>query len=102
MHRATDAYIFVVFMVNKVAGIFLLPVLLLLAFPYPDSSGVVVPVSLFALLLLLGYRFLISYRQVRSEIKVNPFHFFIYLCAFEIAPLLLIYKVLLLFVERSN
>lgn len=102
MHRATDAYIFVVFMVNKVAGIFLLPVLLFFAFPYPDSAGVVVPVSLFALLLLLGYRFLISYRQVRSEIKVNPFHFFIYLCAFEIAPLLLIYKGLLLFVERSN
>jgi len=44
---------------------------------------------------MLFYRFIISYRPVRSEIKVNRFHFFLYLCAFEIAPLLLIYKVLL-------
>lgn len=102
MHKATDAYIFVVFMVNKMAGIFLLPVLFLLAFPVGNSNDIVVPGSVFAVFLLLAYRFLISYRQVRSEIKVNPFHFFLYLCAFEIAPLLLIYKGLMLFVERSN
>jgi hypothetical protein len=48
---------------------------------------------------MLLYRFIISYRPVRSEIKVNRFHFFLYLCAFEIAPLLLIYKVLLTFVD---
>lgn len=101
MHKATDAYIFVVFMVNKVAGVCLLPVLFLLAFPVGNSNDIVVPGSVFAVFLLLAYRFLISYRQVRSEIKVNPFHFFLYLCAFEIAPLLLIYKVLLNIVERT-
>jgi hypothetical protein len=50
---------------------------------------------------LFIYRFIISYTPIRNEIKLNRFHFFIYLCAFEIAPLLLIYKVLLIFVERS-
>ncbi len=53
------------------------------------------------LALTLAYRFIISYKPIRNEIKVSRFHFFVYLCAFEIAPLLLIYKVLLIFVERT-
>ncbi len=100
--KATDAYLFTVFMVNKIIGIFLLPVLLCLAFPYPGFLQVIITLSLFVLALLWGYRFLLSYRAVRTEIRINPFHFFLYLCAFEIAPLLLIYKVLLSIVERTN
>ncbi len=99
--RATDIYLFVVFMVNKMAGIFLLPVILLLAFPEPQLLPVIISLSLFVLALLLVYRFLVSYRLIRNEIKLNLFHFFLYLCAFEIAPLLLIFKVLLKFVERT-
>jgi Domain of unknown function (DUF4271) len=99
--KATDTYLFIVFMVNKMVGIFILPVLLFMAFPYPDLLQVIVTVSLFVLAILLGYRLLLSYRAVRSEIRVNPFHFFLYLCAFEIAPLLLIYKVLLSFIAKT-
>lgn len=99
--KATDTYLFIVFMVNKMVGIFLLPVLLFLAFPYPQLLQVIVTVSLFVLGILLGYRLLLSYRAIRTEIRVNPFHFFLYLCAFEIAPLLLIYKVLLTFIAKT-
>jgi len=99
--RATDVYLFIVFMVNKMAGIFLLPVLLLMAFPYYPILPAIIALSLFVLALLLGYRFFVSFRLVRNEIKLNLFHFFLYLCAFEIAPLLLIYKALLTFVERT-
>ena len=99
--RATDIYLFVVFMVNKMAGIFLLPVLLLLAFPEPQLLPVIISISLFVLALLLVYRILVSYRLIRNEIKLNLFHFFLYLCAFEIAPLLMIFKVVLKFVERT-
>jgi hypothetical protein len=98
----TDTYIFVVFLINKMMGIFLLPFIALLAFP----SRALFPIALTVSYILVGgmlfYRFLISYRPVRSEIKVNRLHFFLYLCAFEIAPLLLIYKVLLTFAERSQ
>jgi hypothetical protein len=99
--RATDVYLFIVFMVNKMAGIFLLPVLLVMAFPYYPILPAIIALSLFVLALLLGYRFFVSFRLVRNEIKLNLFHFFLYLCAFEIAPLLLIYKALLTFVERT-
>lgn len=92
LSRTVSAYLFIVFLFNKVAGIFLLPVLLLLAFPYLEHAGILVPFTLVVIWLMLVYRFWISYQQIRTEIKLNPFHFFIYLCAFEIAPMLVILK----------
>lgn len=98
---ATDTYIFIVFLVNKMMGIYLLPALLLMAFAKPPFLTVLMTLTYVFISILFIYRFIIAYRPVRNEIKLSRFHFFIYLCAFEIAPLLLIYKVLLIFVERS-
>ena len=102
IRSATDTYIFIVFLVNKMIGIFLLPFVVLISFPNEYFLPVLVLLSYVMLILFLGYRFVNSFRPIRSEIKVNRLHFFLYLCAFEIAPLLLIYKVLLAYVERSN
>lgn len=102
VRNATDTYIFIVFLVNKMIGIFLLPALVLMAFPYPPLFPVVLTLTFIMLGIFLIYRFIISYKPIRNEIKVSRFHFFLYLCAFEIAPLLLIYKVLLIFVDRSH
>ena len=98
---AADTYIFIVFLVNKMLGIYLLPALLLMAFAKPPFLTVLITLTYVFIGILFIYRFIIAYRPVRNEIKLSRFHFFIYLCAFEIAPLLLIYKVLLIFVERS-
>ena len=98
---ATDTYIFIVFLVNKMIGMFLLPFLVIMAFPSSGLYQPAVTLSIVLIGILFLYRFLISYRPIRNEIKLGKFHFFLYLCAFEIAPLLLIYKVLLSFVERS-
>jgi hypothetical protein len=100
--NVTDTYIFVVFLINKMIGIFLLPVIALLAFPTPGLFPVMLTISYILIGGMLFYRFIISYRPVRSEIKLNRLHFFLYLCAFEIAPLILIYRVLLTFVDQST
>lgn len=93
--NVTDTYIFIVFLVNKMIAIFLLPFIILLAFPTSYLLSVVLTLSYVLIAGMFVYRFIISYRPVRSEIKLSRLHFFLYLCAFEIAPLLLIYKVLL-------
>lgn len=98
--RATDIYIFVVFLVNKMLGIFLLPFLILITFSGPELREILITISLAMVFLLWSYRALAGYRPVRNEIKLTPFYFFLYLCAFEIAPLLLIYKVLLTYLEK--
>jgi hypothetical protein len=95
LSKATDTYIFIVFLVNKMLGILLLPFLVLIAFYSGQAQQVFVTLSLILIVVLFAYRFIFSFGPIRAEIKVNPFHFFLYLCAFEIAPLLLIYKVLL-------
>ncbi|MEP7257238.1 MAG: DUF4271 domain-containing protein [Flavitalea sp.] len=101
IRAVSDTYIFVVFLINKMIGVFLLPVLVAMAFPDPLVFPVALVLSYLLIICLFLYRFIISYRAVRNEIKLNGLHFFLYLCAFEIAPLLLIYKVLLSFLISS-
>jgi hypothetical protein len=98
--RAIDTYIFVVFLVNKMLGIFLLPFLILITFSGLEAREVFITISVVMVFILLIYRVVAAYRPVRTEIKLTPFYFFLYLCAFEIAPLLLIYKVLLTYLEK--
>lgn len=97
MQEAADSYIFIVFVVNKMIGILLLPFLVLIAFAVGEIYSVAIALSWCLVGGLFIYRFILTYTAVRNQVKVNPFHFFLYLCAFEIAPLLLIYKGLLLF-----
>lgn len=96
--QTTDAYIFVVFMINKIMGVMLLPFLVLLAFTDNEFYQFGLVLSFITVFILLAYRFILAYGLVRNQIRVKPFHFFLYLCCFEIAPLLLIYKLLLLWV----
>jgi hypothetical protein len=99
MREAAGSYIFIVFVINKVIGIFLLPFLIMLAFMDGKAYHVALVSSWFGVAALICYRFILTYAAVRNQVRFNPFHFFLYLCAFEIAPLLLIYKLLLVFFD---
>jgi len=97
LSESTNAYIFIVFMTNKIIGILLLPFLLLLGF----SGGIMYQVSLTLCVILLcglfAYRFYLSYISIHKQVKINFFHFLLYLAAFEVVPLLLINKLLVMF-----
>lgn len=97
MNEAANSYIFIVFVINKMIGILLIPFLILVAFTSGDIYSVGINLSLYLVAGLLGYRIILSFVAIRNQVKVNPFHFFLYISAFEIIPLLLIYKGLLLF-----
>ena len=99
--RTAETYLFVVFMTNKIIGIFLLPFLVLISFSGPVISVVAVTFSMIMTGVFYIYRFLGSYSILHKEIKISGLHFILYLCAFEIAPLLLIYKVLVTYLEKA-
>jgi hypothetical protein len=99
--EATSTYIFIVYLVNKISGIILIPFIIIIGFSNAPVVSIAVTFSLLIIALLFSYRYLVSYAPVRSEIKVSAVHFFFYLCAFEIIPLLLIYKVLVIYMARS-
>ena len=93
--EAAGSYVFVVFMVNKVMGVLLIPFLLILSFSGPQMVSVAVTVSVGMILLLFGYRYWVSFIAIRNKLKVNALHFFLYLCAVELLPWVLIYKILI-------
>ena len=97
IREAADTYIFIVFLVNKLLAIFLLPLLIVMAFSLASWGSVLLTLSYIMVVVFFAYRYIVSFAPVRREVKVSQFHFFMYLCAFEIIPLLLIYKVLLRF-----
>jgi hypothetical protein len=93
MSEVADQYIFVIFLINKITGILLIPFIILLAFA-PAVWLNVVSISSFCILgILLIMRYLRSYGLLQSRLKFNPFHFLIYLAAVEFLPFLIIYKV---------
>jgi uncharacterized protein DUF4271 len=98
---ATDTYLFIVFLTNKMLGLFLLPFVVMLSFSGALAKEILITIGLVMILIFFIYRFIVSFEPVRKEIKVSAFHFFLYLCAFEILPLFLIYKVLLSYLEKA-
>ena len=99
--KGADNYIFIVFLVNKILGIAFLPFVILIAFSGPITIDILITISLVMIFILFIYRFIACFGTVRSQIKLNVFHYFLYLCAFEIAPLLLIYKIVLSFLDKA-
>ena len=88
-------YVFVVFMINKVLGILLLPFILILAFANPIYFPAAIIGAGGLSVLLFLYRYLFSLTSVRNKLHISSFHFFLYLCAFEILPLMILYKLVL-------
>ena len=86
-------------MINKIIGIYLLPFLIFLAFTDDFIYMTAFILSYLGVLASLTYRFILAYGLIQNEMRLNPFHFFLYLCAFEIIPLFLIYKALLLWLK---
>ena len=93
IQQTTDNYIFVIFLVNKIMGIILVPIIILLAFLKPEWSVIVANISFMILGLLFLSRYIKSYGAIEKKMPLNPFHFVIFILAAEIIPLIIIYKV---------
>ncbi|KAA2244705.1 DUF4271 domain-containing protein [Chitinophaga agrisoli] len=96
-----DAYIFILNLINKVLGILLVPFLVILAFCQPEIARAFLYISLFFITLLIGYRYVRAYSVVKQYLSFSKLHFFLYLCAFEVAPVLLLTKVLLIWLTGN-
>jgi len=98
--NAAGTYIFVVFLINKILGVLLVPFLIVVAFSTPMMVSAALTVSLILAVLMLAYRYIASVGTIRRDLKVSALHFFLYLCTVEVLPLLLIYKFLYSYVVK--
>jgi len=100
--EAAGTYSFIVFLVNRVMAIILLPLLIMLAFYGGDARAVLFTITASIVVILLMYRYILSLTVIRKNLKVSALHFFIYLCAVELMPLLVIYKVLFIEIAKNK
>ena len=99
VHQFAFNYNFIVFLINKITGICLLPILAIMAFSHGQTYDIAVTVALSLVLLMLLYRYIVALSTVVKNLKISAVHFFIYLCAVEILPLLVIYKLLFIVIK---
>lgn len=97
----TDNYIFIVFLINKIFAICLLPVLVVIAFASPALSRIAISVSFVLIGLMILMRFIRSYSTFQGKFKISSFHFMLYIAGMEIIPLLLLYKVAILYLNKK-
>jgi hypothetical protein len=95
--QAAEIYAFVVYMVNKMAGLFLLPAAILIAYSPPATKQTVLVFTCAGLAFLVLYRLSRGFMALRNLLKINQLQFLIFVIAFEVIPVMLIYKVLIKF-----
>ena len=100
LNEAVDIYVFVIFLINKIIGIFLVPFIIILSFSELQIVKIAALVSLMIIGVFLLLRFFRSYGLVQNQLKISKFHFFLYIAGLEILPLLLIYKGLMVYLTK--
>jgi hypothetical protein len=90
--KAAAQYIFGIFLTVMLCGIVLLPANILLAYAQPALREYTVWIAAGALALLFVWRLVRAVVIWMESIGFTPVYLFLYLCAFEITPLLVIWK----------
>lgn len=99
--EVTNTYVFIVFLFNKIIGIFLLPFIVIIAFSIPVLANSAVIISLLLIGVLFLLRFIRSYVLVPNKLKVSGFHFVMYIIGIEIIPVLIVYKGLVVLLSKN-
>ena len=93
MKTEAETYIFIVFLINKILGVLLLPFIILLAFSSQGWQGTLILCSLIMIALLFLSRYFRSYDLLQHKLMINRFHFLLYIISFEIFPVIILAKV---------
>ncbi len=101
LKEITNTYIFIIFLINKIIGIFLIPFIIILSFSDSVIVKIAVIISLMSIGIFVLLRFFRSYSILQNQFKISRFHFILYISGIELLPLLLIYKALMGFLNKN-
>lgn len=99
--QEADSYIFIVFLINKIVAVCLIPLVVIIAFSEKNLAYIAMILSFVVIGMMLLMRFFRSYSLLQHRLKVSRLHFFIYIIGIEIVPLLVIYKAALVFMSKN-
>ena len=92
--RIIDAYLFQKTSYKNLLGILLLPINIILIFSI-DPTKTLINIIIGLLILVNCFGLLTSFKAHQSIIKNNISYFILYLCALEIAPYIILYKIII-------
>ena len=93
--KEIKAFSFTIIIFSITLGFILIPINLFLAFGPPASHSILVYLALFVIGGIYLFRSLRGFLLGSSYLVSNRFHFLLYICTVEIAPLLILIKLLL-------
>lgn len=96
-----NTYIFIVFLINKIVGICLIPIVAIIAFSQNTVAEWVIIFSALLIALLMLMRYFRSYGLLQHRLSVSRFHFMLYIFSLEILPLFLMYKAMEVFITKN-
>lgn len=92
LQEAADNYLFFIFSLNRILGVVLIPITILLAFGVGGWTNIVLLFSIILLLAFYIFRYIKAIMSFSASLKISKFHFFVYLCATEILPMAILIK----------
>lgn len=92
--KEMNLYAFTIAVFNQTLGIILIPFIAFIAFDQSNVGTSILYISFIVISLVYLYRAVRALIIGRQYISFHKFHFFVYLCAVELAPLLIIIKLM--------
>ena len=96
IHKETGTYGFSLTIFNIIIGLILVPMILFIAYSPDSLATTLIPIFLVLLLGTYLYLLLRGLLIANRYVLLHKFHFLLYICAVEIAPLIIVAKWLIL------
>ncbi len=91
--KIIDSYLFQKTTYKNYTGLLLLPINILLIYTFqPNKMGILICLGILAIVNFVG--FITAFKNHQNLLLNNIFYFILYLCALEIGPYLILYKLL--------
>ncbi|MBK8710915.1 MAG: DUF4271 domain-containing protein [Niastella sp.] len=95
----TNIYIFVVFLINKIAGVSLLAFSVIICFSASEIAQIAGIISLILMGILFLVRYVRAYSLLQQRLHLNLLHFLGYILSLELLPVLLVYKMIVYYLR---
>ena len=96
IRKESNLYQFTIVIFGIVLGILLVPANLTIAYIHPDSTIISIYGTSILILIVYFFRYIRSLFIAGSNVILHKFHFLVYLCTVEIAPFIILLKIILL------
>lgn len=99
--KEAEIYSFMVFLINKMLAVALLPLIAIIAFASKPLSHYTLVGSLILIVFLFLLRYLRIFGSIQQSLKISKFHFILFVFSIEILPIMLIYQLVNNFIDKS-